>query len=37
MLDPFLLIFRKIRNNGGGIFVCNIYIAFQALQLPDSL
>ena len=45
MLIPFSIgpktcsffILRKICNNGDGILACNIYIAFQTLQLPDSL
>ena len=36
MLAPFFIL-RKIFNHGDGILACNIYIAFQTLQLPDSL
>jgi hypothetical protein len=35
MLAPFFIL-RKICNHGDGI-QCNIYIAFQTLQLPESL
>ena len=36
MLAPCFIL-RKIFNHGDGILVYNIYIAFQTLQLPESL